>query len=176
MINPAGFSVNTSAIPPLTVSGSQVTLWEDDTNALGSFPSENNPPTSPVWVVANDLVQTDQNLRLDVQWTMSGLMNSMLGGVPPNPNPNAAIYTCTAYFELMGTGEASVNFSKTEFHKHPLTPMTPTFYNVPISIPAGSLNPGVYRLVVSITTSMTGMIGVPIVGFVDLGLIQVYKS
>jgi hypothetical protein len=164
MANPSAISISISpGITPLVCTASVVTLQEDDANAPGSFPSQNNPPGVPVWVTANDKVQTDQNLRVNLVWTMSGALNSFL----------AANYVCTAYFEKMGTGEASSNYSATTAH---VPSAVPHSYSLNIPIPAGSLSDGVYRLVVSLITQSTGGVGFPIVGFTEIGLIQVYQS
>jgi hypothetical protein len=165
--------INISTSPtliPIICTGGFVTLQEDDTNTT-LFQSENNPPGAPVWITANDKVQTDQNLNVNLQWTMSGALNSFLN----------ADYVCTAYFEKMGTGEATANFSVTISHFQSGSPHS---YSVNIPVPAGSLNVGVYRLVVSVTTQShpvvtvppTPPIGFPIVGFCDCNLIQVYES
>jgi hypothetical protein len=165
---PINIAVSPGIAPPLVCTGGLVTLEEDNTNSPGSFESENNPnpPAGLVWVTANDKIQTDQNLRVNIAWTMSGLLNPFLN----------ADYICTVYFEKMGIGEVASDFTT------PLPiPHVPTAgshsYNVNIDVPAGSLSVGVYRLVVSVTTQSTGSgIGFPIVGFCDCDLIQVYQS
>ena len=151
------------SFPPLTVTGGTIQLLEGPSG--GGFPTED--PTSLSPNPSNGLIQTDQACNVKVTWSVGGLFNSGL----------TADYICTAYFERMGVSEATQNFTAQIAHVQQVATFN---YAVNIPIPAGSLQPGVYHLVVSLTTEIPSApgpgIGVPIVGFVDMGCVQIYQS
>jgi hypothetical protein len=151
-----------SVAPPLSVTGGSITIVEG-LNGTG-FDLEDPTTLNP----SNGYIQTDQDFTVNVAWTLSGLFNPFL----------SATYTCTAYFELMGVNEVALDFPSTTPH---VASALPQLYNVPIPVLAGKLKPGIYHVVVSLTTKATVLssganIGFPLVGFVDMGCIQIYES
>jgi hypothetical protein len=156
---------------PLSVSGGTIQIFEGS-GASSVFDTEDPSTISPN--ESNKYIQTDQNITIRVQWSLSGILNMFM----------MASYTCTAYFELMGTNNATTDFTPLAPTSHilpvPNLPATVVPYLVDIPVAAGSLAPGIYHLVVSLTTKVptsgSGGIGFPLVGFVDMGCIQVYEA
>lgn len=149
--------------------GSQLTLtgnaWTDegtDTNPL--FVS----PVIPVDTQTNRIITSDQPLFIRSEFTCTGLLNLFL-----DPGDN---WTCSVYVEQMGGGE----YSGGPFDR--IVPcvggkMSDTYNpsDTTVTIPAGSLTPGVYRLVFTLRLTANSM-AIPFGGFKDCGLVHVIQS
>lgn len=117
------------------------------------------PASSPI-----DLIQTDQPFRLVYHWQTRGKLNHIMCGK----------WQLRLYLEKMGGDEFTLNPSiaieEVNFVSRPEN------YSGTISVPANTVEPGVYRLVGSLR--LLGQTGVPapLGAFADLGLINFYED
>ena len=129
-----------------------------------------NPSNLGVVRPINDIIQTDQDVTVIVDWQVSGSLAGIICGE----------YVTTVYCERMGKGEVT-NDDCFAVVPHVSTSKTQP-YEAIVTIPKNTLDAGVYRLVVAInfrtTPAAKGMnsMPIPVAGFCDLGLIQVYQG
>ncbi|GAB4280194.1 MAG: hypothetical protein Kow0080_32880 [Candidatus Promineifilaceae bacterium] len=117
-------------------------------------PNGINPP--------NNIIQTDDTCFIDVRWHIVGAAAGFLGGE----------WKVTVYYESIGGGPEGQFPSQTV----PLSAAPATQhrdYSTTITVPAGTLPPGAYRLVTLINYSN---LGVPqeMAAFVEGPIMQVY--
>jgi hypothetical protein len=138
------------------------------TNEKVSLGAEGPDSTAP-WIFAGDnptnrMISTQQTLNVQANWTVSGAFASLLGGCK---------YSCKVFLEQMGGSEAAPGVYSANVNH--ITAATPTNYTANILIPAG-LDPGVYRLVFTFNMLSPTNAPVPVAGFTDLNLIQVFAN
>jgi len=128
---------------------------------IGADAHEPGEPATRIFDV-NDLVNVDCN------WSLTGSLARMIGGT----------WQCDLYLESMGGGREF----ELEGCTVPLAPSGPGTYACTIPIPPGTITfaPGetdiVYQLVVSLTYKDTNGRPGPIVGFVELPMVQWYQD
>ncbi len=121
------------------------------------------PPFHPA--PSNRISQTDQELHVHIQWTVEGLLAQLL--------PNTCDWITRVYLEQYGQGEAIPGeYKTTTAHVQAFN----NAYDVTVSIPANALDPGLYRLAVSITFEGPGGEPLPPAGFAEIGNLNVYES
>jgi hypothetical protein len=125
-------------------------------------------PDPNEWLDRINVVQTNQDWEVRIQWRQSGnLCNAMAG-----------TWKVKLYLEQMGlgefdlgvAGEATQNFVAADPHIY--APPNPA----PIKIAAGVVPVGVYRLVLTINLAGPQGWPCPITAYGDGGLIQVYQA
>ncbi|MFN7115201.1 MAG: hypothetical protein ACK4TA_00285 [Saprospiraceae bacterium] len=157
MATPLNFEVNLPGL--ISLSPANIYLFEKKDPASSTFPAPG--PFAPAQ--SNMFVQTDQPLAVTFDWTASGAIFLFLAGT----------WKCTVYLEMMGGGE----------YPHPPASATTAVstgvisagYKVDVNIPPITQE-GLYRVVATITLQGPGGMMLPVAGFAEIGLIQVYES
>lgn len=116
-------------------------------------------PVSPV-----NIIQVDQALFVHFVWTQSGVLSKLLN--------TSCKWECRAYLEEMGKQETDnpaptyVNFVAVDGNT----------YSAYVTIPAGSLREGAYKIVA--TLQLNGPTGkpTPIAAYEEVGILQVYED
>ncbi len=142
----------------VTLSPANVTFMELADPAGSFFPAP--PPFAPS--ASNMFVQTDQPLQVNFSWTASGAIFSFLTGT----------WNCAVFLELLGGG--GVNPAPATGTTAVVTAFN-NAYNVDVNLPAITA-PGLYRVVATITLQGPTAIMLPIAGFTDIGILQVYEA
>ena len=111
---------------------------------------------------SQELIQTDQNANVNIKFQVGGLLVPFLAGK----------WKGEVFLEKMGgdeyTGPALSNTI-------PYNPANIN-YSLDVNIPAGSIDEGIYRVVVCLTLeSLTGAPG-PVAAFGDLGILKYYEA
>lgn len=124
---------------------------------------------APIWTFpgdnpTNQIISTDQGLRVEVKWTTQGALATLMGNCK---------YVCRVFLEQMGQNEANPGVYKTIVTHIPV--VGPQNYSATISVPAG-LQEGVYRLVFSLNMLDPNNQPIPVAGFSDLGFLQVFGN
>ncbi|MCO6489908.1 MAG: hypothetical protein J5I98_15940 [Phaeodactylibacter sp.] len=116
-------------------------------------------------------IQTDQNVDVEFEWTQKGTFANM--DVPIE-------FECQVLMELIGPGEKNdVPQEIVKFKKG-----NPHTYTKKVQIPAGSIDPGLYRVYATFKVRTTNDASLPpdernqtpVAGFVDLGTINYYEA
>ena len=115
--------------------------------------------------VSNMIAQTDQPLKVKLQWRVKGALALIMAGK----------WECAVYLEEMGSGE------------YPGGPFTKSVsmvakldhtYNVEVDIPENSIPVGLYRVTVAV--SLIGppptKAALPVVAFSDIGILKMYEA
>lgn len=141
------------------VSGANVTLLDEMPDPAG-LPNWSSPgPHHPT--ATNQIVQADQDIHAHFDWDVSGMLQLAITGT----------WTCTVYIEPLGGGPDLAPLTAT-------TPLVNAFsksYNASVTIPAGYMAPGTYRITTTLTLA-NGATPLPVAGFEDKGIIQVYTA
>lgn len=149
------FEVNLPGL--LKLDPATVSLSELRDPAGSTFPAPG--PFAPA--ESNMFIQTDQDLLVNFKWTASGAIFLFLSGT----------WKCTVYLEQMG-GSTLVT---PQFGTTPvITGKISSDYKVDVQIPSIKKE-GVYRVVATITLQGGGT-QLPVAGFAEIGLIQVYEA
>ena len=113
-------------------------------------------------VTSNYSIQRDQDIIVRFHWQTSGIFTAFLGG---------GKWTCDVLLEQMGGGETTVNPKSVVGDTG-----TANFYELDVKINKNSLDSGVYRVVARLRWGFASGKPGPIVGFNDLGFINVYED
>lgn len=156
MTNPVNFAFAVNFNNSFNVTGPSIGLLSEGIDA------------NPVWLAgaeatSNGLIHADQPLDITAKWSVDGALAGIIGGD----------YTVTAYFENVAVPASTVVLPGTTPHIQ-TTASQP--YSVVINCPANGLTPGLYRLVISITMKATSGLPLPVAGFGEIGLIQVFAA
>lgn len=121
------------------------------------FPPNPNP---------NNCIRTSQGWGVQVKWDTAGPLGSFLAGD----------WVVTVYLEKMGTGEASALAG--DFIVTPLVATDPHSYSVNLTFAPESVEPGAYKIAVTVTMRgpAPGNVPGPIAGVGDGPLLQFYKA
>ena len=111
-------------------------------------------------------IDVQQGATMNFQWTVGGLFCGLWA--PP------ASWRCDVYFEALGNP-----FSVPALNA--VTPHIPTIanqvYNVAVSIPAGAVPVGIYRVTARVMlTDQLSPAQHPVVAFSDLGVIEFFQA
>lgn len=139
------------------IKATQLAVVTEGDDVIGMWPV--NPGDTPM----NDIIQADQDLMVKAAWSVSGALASIVCGE----------YITTVYCERMGKLEVNEDFSVKVPH---VQTAACTNYSATITIPKNTLGEGVYRLVVAINFRSEKDLPIPVAGFCDLGLMQVYQA
>ena len=120
------------------------------------------PPPGTIW--SNKMIQKDQAFQILFHWTQNGPGVFAIG---------AGDWLLEVFLEKMGPGEAPV--PKGYFKVSIPGVGNPGFYAKEINVPAGTVDPGIYRVVCSMQL-VVGNVPKALAGFDDLGLIRVYDE
>lgn len=158
----SAFEVSTAPLLNVSQGPNPVQLYEF---GHGTTSSTNPWPALPVGgpFPTNTIIQSDQFMRLDAQWTATGIAQML---------PNAQFQSTVYFHRVTGGGTVQVN--------GPVTLGSnvwgPSNYNLQIPIPAGTLTSGMYEvfLVVNMYADLGGVLSpLPIVISCDFGCITV---
>ncbi len=155
------FEINLAGL--FNVSETAVSLTEE-ADAGGLFPPPGTFPST-----SNMIVQSDQALKLNLTWKVTGSLPLMMSGT----------WKCTVYLDKVGVENKDAGgnivgdgpFTKTT----PLVSSTSNKYDLTVDISAIS-NPGLYKMVAALTLAGPNGDLLPIAAFSDIGLINVYKA
>ena len=150
------FEVNLPGLLKLDPANVRLSELADPVGSTFPAPGPFSPDES------NMFIQTDQDLLVNFKWTASGAIFLFLSG----------IWKCTVYLEPMGGGGSPIT---PQFATTPvITGKISSDYDVNVQIPAIKKE-GVYRVVATITLQGGGT-QLPVAGFAEIGLIQVYEA
>ena len=136
---------------------------ESDYGLTGSF-------TTSVWVTDhtahNTIIETDQHFHVSVGWELNGAALDLAG-------PNLR-FRVRVLAESMGPGPEPIMAEAEVPFVPPPAPTHHSDFSHTFDFAAGSLPPGVYRLVVALTATNAGN-PINIAGYNDGPMIQVYE-
>ena len=113
------------------------------------------------FVRSNGILRCDQEWRVDFNWRVSGPLTRLL---------ECGFWKSIVYFESMGGNETDFRLEETtEDEGEP-----DREYRREINVKPFSLKPGAYRLVASLQYHFENGAAGPIVGFEDVGIINMY--
>ncbi len=155
------FEVNLAGL--FNVSSAQSAILDELPDAPGDvFPAPGPFHPTP----SNQIAQTDQTIHVHTQWTVSGGLAPLIDGT----------WKVDVYVEKYGTAEAPGTGVFSAIVKNlPFAGFSKTF-NRTVSIPAGSLDAGLYKVALAITFVGPAGQPLPVAGFAEMGMIQYYDA
>lgn len=142
----------------LTVSGNAYILEGDSTEDFDRVPVGTPGKLMPT----NYSVQRDQEVTVRFIWKTSGIFTAFLGG---------GKWTCDVLLEQMGGAETGVNPQASIGDAG-----VPNTYTVDVTLNKKTLSEGVYRFIARLRWSFASGKPGPIVGFHELGFVNVYED
>lgn len=119
------------------------------------------PPNPPAVTPPVNIINTGQDLFIHFVWTENGTLANSFAGWS---------FECRAYLELMGSGEVPANPTPVSVNFNTVT----NSYNAVISIPAGTLAEGAYKLIATLVMHDPGGNPTPLAAYDEIGVLQVY--
>jgi hypothetical protein len=119
---------------------------------------------TPPGAAPSNIIRTNQSWSVKFDWTTSGPLNYLMNGK----------WIMKVYLEKMGAGEVDLPASLSS--KTAAFVSAPNSYSNTITVPAGNVPEGLYKIAVSLT--MVGPTGTPgpIAGFAEGELVQFYDG
>lgn len=108
------------------------------------------------------IVRTTEDWQVDVNWNTSGPLNNIMAGK----------WKLAVLLEKMGHGEFALANNEAE----EAFVSAPHAYSKTFNFAAGSVPPGLYRVLVTVTMVGPANAPGPIAGYEDLGMVQFYDS
>jgi len=113
------------------------------------------------------IIQADDDWSIQFKWTQRGALTQFMS--------NSNEWHLQVLLEEMGQGELDLNDAGTATVA--FVNQDPHEYEASISIPGGSVGPGVYRIVVCLTfTAQGGRPAAEIAAFAEFGLVKFYQA
>jgi hypothetical protein len=156
MANPQSFNFAVNFNNAFNVSGPNVAVLSEGSDVIG-------PWFAGAEAISNGLVHRDQPLDVTVSWIVDGALAGTIGGV----------YTVSCYYENIGAPGSTVVLSSTTPHIMTINPQT---YSLTINCPSNNLAAGMYRLVVSVTMTSNAGLPLPVAGFAEIAMLQVFNA
>ncbi|NJK83876.1 MAG: hypothetical protein HC912_08765 [Saprospiraceae bacterium] len=149
------------ALSPSSLSiSANIDIIEGDSSSGYSGVAAGNTPTPGL---SNQLIQSDQSFSINVKWTEHGIFVPFLSG---------GTWKIDVLFEQMGGAEVPFNPSANAMS----TGKPGNSYATTVNVPAGTLKPGIYRIIFRMQWHFAAGKPGPIVMFKDLGLTQIYQE